>query len=113
MFSVVYLWMVLTQQTTRFEQGIQNSSFYFLFLAATIVEKCEVYEECDTPALGTCTALYSFEGGSEGTMAMGEGDEMILLEKDEGDGWTRVRHVASAREGFVPTSYLHCKWYPE
>ncbi|KAK6112228.1 hypothetical protein QQG55_46870 [Brugia pahangi] len=80
---------------------------------ATIVEKSEVYEECDMPALGTCTALYAFEGGSEGTMAMEEGDEMILLERDEGDGWTRVRHVSSAREGFVPTSYLHCRWYPD
>ncbi|KAL3989415.1 hypothetical protein ACH3XW_27585 [Acanthocheilonema viteae] len=80
---------------------------------ATIVEKSEVYEECDMPALGTCTALYAFEGGSEGTMAMEEGDEMILLERDEGDGWTRVRHVLSAREGFVPTSYLQCRWYPD
>ncbi|VDO46697.1 unnamed protein product [Onchocerca flexuosa] len=80
---------------------------------ATIVEKSEVYEECDMPALGTCTALYAFEGGSEGTMAMEEGDEMILLERDEGDGWTRVRHVSSAREGFVPTSYLQCRWYPD
>ncbi|VDN59671.1 unnamed protein product [Dracunculus medinensis] len=79
---------------------------------APVVEKSEVYEECDMPALGTCTALYNFDGGSEGTMSMEEGDEMILTERDEGDGWTRVRHVASAREGFVPTSYLHCKWYP-
>lgn len=80
---------------------------------AALVEKCEVYEECDMPALGTCTALYSFEGGSEGTMAMDEGDEMILLERDEGDGWTRVRHTLSSREGFVPTSYLQCRWYPD
>ncbi|VDK85884.1 unnamed protein product [Litomosoides sigmodontis] len=80
---------------------------------ATIVEKSEVYEECDMPVLGTCTALYAFEGGSEGTVAMEEGDEMVLLERDEGDGWTRVRHVSSAREGFVPTSYLECRWYPD
>lgn len=83
------------------------------FLAAVIAEKCEVYEECDMPALGTCTALYSFSGGSEGTMTMEEGQEMILLERDEGDGWTRVRHVASASEGFVPTSYLLCRWYSQ
>lgn len=81
--------------------------------AAPVVEKNEVYEECDMPALGTCTALYPFEGGSEGTMAMNEGDEMVLIEKDEGDGWTRVRHISSGREGFVPTSYLQCKWYPD
>ncbi|VDK49502.1 unnamed protein product [Anisakis simplex] len=78
-----------------------------------LAEKNEVYEECDMPALGTCTALYKFEGGSEGTMAMNEGDEMVLIERDEGDGWTRVRNISSNIEGFVPTSYLHCKWYPD
>lgn len=43
---------------------------------------------------------------------MREGDEMILLEKDEGDGWTRVRNIQTQVEGFVPTSYLQCRWYP-
>jgi len=70
------------------------------------------YEEFDLPALGTCKALYPFEGGSDGTtVAMKEGDDMLLLEKDEGDGWTRIRHLATKVEGFVPTSYLHCQWY--
>lgn len=78
---------------------------------APVVEKSEVYEECDVAVLGTGMALYAFEGGSQGTMAMAEGDEMLLLERDEGDGWTRVRHVDSSEEGFVPTSYLQCKWY--
>ncbi|MCP9257375.1 Formin-binding protein 1-like [Dirofilaria immitis] len=93
--------------------SLQKATSPNLAKKATVVEKSEVYEECDMPALGTCIALYAFEGGSEGTMAMEEGDEMILLERDEGDGWTRVRHVSSAREGFVPTSYLQCRWYPD
>jgi hypothetical protein len=47
----------------------------------------DVYEECEMPALGTCVALYAFEGSTDGTtIAMVEGDEMFLLERDEGDG---------------------------
>lgn len=108
------------------------------------IDSADFYEECDAPStmlsstavkntngtengissettsiLGTCTALYAFEGSSDGTtIAMKEGDEMVLLERDEGDGWTRVRLVASAAgdappmEGFVPTTYLQCRWYP-
>lgn len=67
-----------------------------------------------TPALGTCTVLYAYDGSSgEATMRVNEGDEMLLIERDEGDGWTRVRCLNSDQEGFVPTSYLDCKWYPE
>uniref|UniRef100_A0A0N4V290 SH3 domain-containing protein n=1 Tax=Enterobius vermicularis TaxID=51028 RepID=A0A0N4V290_ENTVE len=82
---------------------------------APLAEKAEVYEEevDELPVLGMCRALYAFEGGSEGTMPMIEGDEMALIERDEGDGWTRVRNLATGKEGFVPTTYLECRWYPE
>uniref|UniRef100_A0A914ZAB6 Uncharacterized protein n=1 Tax=Panagrolaimus superbus TaxID=310955 RepID=A0A914ZAB6_9BILA len=74
--------------------------------------KSDTYEEFDLPVLGICTARYAFEGSSDGTtVAMKEGDEMLLLEKDAGDGWTRIRHKATQIEGFVPTSYLDCQWY--
>lgn len=73
----------------------------------------EVYDEMTMPALGTCTALFDFEGGStEGTVIMREGQEFVLVERDEGDGWTRVKSVDGKHEGFVPSSYLRCKWYP-
>lgn len=76
----------------------------------------DFYEECgeELQPLGTCVSMYGFEGSGDGTtIAMKEGDEMLLLERDEGDGWTRVRHIATNLEGFVPTSYLQCKWYPQ
>jgi formin-binding protein 1 len=44
------------------------------------------------------------------TISMREGDELLLLERDVGDGWTRVRHQRSGHEGFVPTSYLVSYW---
>uniref|UniRef100_A0A183BYV8 SH3 domain-containing protein n=1 Tax=Globodera pallida TaxID=36090 RepID=A0A183BYV8_GLOPA len=87
----------------------------------------DFYEECDTPAaaaangcpvpqqqsdvvLGTAIAMYAYDaapdevGGT--TISMRDGDELLLLERDVGDGWTRVRHMQSNAEGFVPSSYL-------
>ncbi|CAJ0583338.1 unnamed protein product, partial [Mesorhabditis spiculigera] len=70
----------------------------------------EVYEE---PTLGTCVAIFAFDGSTDGTISLVVNEEYLLLEKDEGDGWTRVRKLHEAQEGFVPTSYLKCKYYPE
>ena len=45
----------------------------------------------------------------EGSVSMAEGEKLIVLERDQGDGWTHVRKLAgsgSAAEGFVPTSYI-------
>ena len=44
-------------------------------------------------------------------MSLEEGEELWLIETDQGDGWTRVRRlnptsVDPMPEGFVPTSYL-------
>lgn len=40
---------------------------------------------------------------------MTEGEELQVIELDQGDGWTRVRRVTGPNgweEGFVPTSYI-------
>ncbi|KAL1131809.1 hypothetical protein AAG570_011421 [Ranatra chinensis] len=60
------------------------------------------------PPLGTCRALYPFEATSEGSMPMSDGEELLVIEVDQGDGWTRVRRPADSMEGFVPTSYILC-----
>ncbi|XP_017782498.1 PREDICTED: formin-binding protein 1-like [Nicrophorus vespilloides] len=56
--------------------------------------------------LGVCKAIYPFEATSEGSIPMAENEELHLIESDQGDGWTRVRRMNSAEEGFVPTSYI-------
>ncbi|CAG0923028.1 unnamed protein product [Notodromas monacha] len=56
--------------------------------------------------LGTCRALYSFDAQSEGSIPMCEGEDLQVIELDQGDGWTRVRRVDQSEEGFVPTSYI-------
>ncbi|XP_067416514.1 cdc42-interacting protein 4 isoform X1 [Emydura macquarii macquarii] len=65
----------------------------------------EDFEEDLASPIGTCVAMYQFEGSSEGTISMTEGEELSLMEEDKGDGWTRVRRSKGA-EGYVPTSYL-------
>ncbi|XP_078082476.1 formin-binding protein 1 isoform X11 [Mustelus asterias] len=56
-------------------------------------------------AIGTCKAMYAFEGQNEGTIAMAEGETLSVIEEDKGDGWTRVRR-SEDEEGYVPTSYV-------
>ncbi|VTJ68689.1 Hypothetical predicted protein [Marmota monax] len=64
----------------------------------------EDFEEPTSP-IGQCVAIYHFEGSSEGTISMTEGEDLSLMEEDKGDGWTRVRRKQGG-EGYVPTSYL-------
>uniref|UniRef100_T1J7Q9 SH3 domain-containing protein n=1 Tax=Strigamia maritima TaxID=126957 RepID=T1J7Q9_STRMM len=78
------------------------------------------------PVLGICRAMYTFDGKlrviiiftiinvifgivaqSEGSIPMIEGEELQVIELDQGDGWTRVRR-GDNEEGFVPSSYVQC-----
>uniref|UniRef100_A0A672KMX2 Formin binding protein 1 n=1 Tax=Sinocyclocheilus grahami TaxID=75366 RepID=A0A672KMX2_SINGR len=57
------------------------------------------------PTIGTCKALYQFEGANEGTISVVEGELLYVIEEDKGDGWTRIRRNEE-EEGYVPTSYV-------
>ncbi|XP_076342724.1 formin-binding protein 1-like isoform X3 [Tachypleus tridentatus] len=86
----------------------------------TSIQEVDVYaeeEEDNTdfdleplPVLGTARALYPFDAQSEGSIPMEEGEEFVVVELDQGDGWTRVRR-GDIEEGFVPTSYVQCFLY--
>jgi len=71
----------------------------------------EFYDPEPLPILGRCSAIYTFEASSEGSIRLDDGEELWLIETDQGDGWTRVRrlnpsHLDPMPEGFVPTSYI-------
>ncbi|VDP08059.1 unnamed protein product [Soboliphyme baturini] len=87
-------------------------------------------EEPNLTILGHATAMYHFPGkshmetvglrlwdprGNEGMVPIEEHDEMLVLEIDTGDGWTKVRKKIQDRDvdGFVPTSYLKLSLYPD
>uniref|UniRef100_A0A8C9X174 Thyroid hormone receptor interactor 10 n=1 Tax=Sander lucioperca TaxID=283035 RepID=A0A8C9X174_SANLU len=62
------------------------------------------FDDVETP-VGQCTALYTFEGNSEGTVSITEGEMLTIMEEDKGDGWMRVLR-ASGEEGYIPSSYV-------
>uniref|UniRef100_A0A4W6FE50 Thyroid hormone receptor interactor 10 n=1 Tax=Lates calcarifer TaxID=8187 RepID=A0A4W6FE50_LATCA len=62
------------------------------------------FDDIETP-IGQCTALYTFEGNSEGTISITEGELLSIMEEDKGDGWMRVLR-ASGEEGYIPSSYV-------
>ncbi|KAJ6652275.1 hypothetical protein lerEdw1_012761, partial [Lerista edwardsae] len=65
----------------------------------------EFDDEEPLPTIGTCKALYTFEGQNEGTISVTEGETLFVIEEDKGDGWTRIRRHED-EEGYVPTSYV-------
>ncbi|XP_058515764.1 cdc42-interacting protein 4 isoform X2 [Ochotona princeps] len=85
-----------SQEPTSSEEG-QDTPIY--------TEFDEDFEEEPASPIGHCVAIYHFEGSSEGTISMAEGEDLSLIEEDKGDGWTRVRRKQGG-EGYVPTSYL-------
>ncbi|XP_075690655.1 formin-binding protein 1 [Rhinoderma darwinii] len=62
-------------------------------------------DEEPLPTIGTCKALYPFDGENEGTISVAEGEVLNVIEEDKGDGWTRIRR-SEEEEGYVPTSYI-------
>uniref|UniRef100_A0A6Q2XLT4 Thyroid hormone receptor interactor 10 n=1 Tax=Esox lucius TaxID=8010 RepID=A0A6Q2XLT4_ESOLU len=63
------------------------------------------FEEDIEPPIGQATALYTFEGASEGTVSITEGEQLSVMERDKGDGWMRVQR-ANGDEGYIPSSYV-------
>lgn len=62
-------------------------------------------EEEILATIGTCKAIYPFDGVNEGTISVTEGELLYVIEEDKGDGWTRVRRNEE-EEGYVPSSYV-------
>lgn len=63
------------------------------------------FDDIEAP-IGQCTALYTFEGNSEGTISITEGEQLSVMEEDKGDGWMRVLR-SNGEEGYIPSSYVN------
>lgn len=50
-----------------------------------------------------CTVLYDFSGSNDGEMTVYAGEELVIVDEDNG-GWTRV--MRGHEEGYIPTSYI-------
>ncbi|XP_029030845.1 cdc42-interacting protein 4 homolog [Betta splendens] len=70
----------------------------------TDAEFDDEFEDIESP-VGHCEALYTFEGNSEGTVSIKEGELLSIMEEDKGDGWMRVLR-GNGEEGYIPSSYV-------
>uniref|UniRef100_A0A8C1TSW2 Thyroid hormone receptor interactor 10b n=1 Tax=Cyprinus carpio TaxID=7962 RepID=A0A8C1TSW2_CYPCA len=70
------------------------------------IYECEFDDDFDVDVpIGQCTALYDFDGSSEGAVSMQVGEQLSLMQEDQGDGWVRVQR-ANGDVGYVPASYI-------
>ena len=67
---------------------------------------------CDPSPPWTDAPVRVRAAASEGSIPMQEGEQLLVIELDQGDGWTRVRRQGSLEEGFVPTAYLQVLLHP-
>lgn len=61
--------------------------------------------------LGVYRAIYDYEPQAEGELAIGEGDLLYVLDKNDDDGWWKAKRKAGTDEddepeGLVPNNYL-------
>ncbi|XP_016392442.1 cdc42-interacting protein 4 homolog [Sinocyclocheilus rhinocerous] len=102
----------LTEASGGTLQHTPASSEYISVLSESSVSPSENIYECefdedfdiDVP-IGQCTALYDFDGSSEGAVSMHVGEQLSLMQEDQGDGWVRVQR-ANGDVGYVPASYI-------
>ena len=61
---------------------------------------------------GRCRTLESFDATSEletpGLLSVEKGEELLIIQKDLGSGWTCVQSTQAS--GYVPTSILYFFW---
>jgi len=63
-------------------------------------------------AIGSCVAIYAYEGVDSAEINLEEGQVYQVLDADGGDGWTRIQD-SDNNVGFVPTSYLEIDFYDQ
>uniref|UniRef100_A0A3B5A7J5 Thyroid hormone receptor interactor 10 n=1 Tax=Stegastes partitus TaxID=144197 RepID=A0A3B5A7J5_9TELE len=90
---------------------VNNNAQHSVSSAVTADPSQNIYTEFDyefddvESPIGQCTALYTFEGNSEGTISITEGELLSVMEEDKGDGWMRVLR-GNGEEGYIPSSYV-------
>uniref|UniRef100_UPI003FA551E3 thyroid hormone receptor interactor 10b n=1 Tax=Danio rerio TaxID=7955 RepID=UPI003FA551E3 len=68
--------------------------------------ECDFDEDFDSDMpIAQCRALYDFDGSSEGSVSMSVGEQLSVMDQDQGDGWVRVQK-STGDVGYVPASYI-------
>lgn len=51
-------------------------------------------------------ALYAYQASGEGEASMEEGEKMVLIAPDSGDGWCEVERMGGQGRGVVPAGWV-------
>lgn len=51
-------------------------------------------------------ALYTYEASGEGEASMDEGERLVLIAPDQGDGWCEVERAGGQGKGLVPAGWV-------
>lgn len=62
------------------------------------------YTTCDEFHELQCRVLYDFDSTNDGEMSVRSGEELVVIDEDDGSGWTHV--TRGGDEGYIPTSYI-------
>lgn len=57
------------------------------------------------PSSGKAIALYPYDATGDDEASLQQGEEVDVIEEDDGSGWTTVR-TSSGKQGLVPTTYV-------
>ena len=52
--------------------------------------------------------IFSFSATNDGELTIYAGEELIIVEEDDGSGWLRV--IRGDEEGYIPASYSEKLW---
>jgi hypothetical protein len=74
----------------------------------TVVEDESDIVENKVAPLKRCKAVYNFEAMSQSELNLNEGDVLVIVQDDSGDGWwsAYLEHDPEKRVGLVPENYL-------
>ena len=51
-------------------------------------------------------ALYTYAANGDGEASMDEGERLVLVTPDQGDGWCEVERAGGQRRGVVPAGWV-------
>lgn len=51
-------------------------------------------------------ALYTYSAGGDGEASMDEGEKLVLIAPDSGDGWCEVERAGGRGKGVVPAGWV-------
>lgn len=94
-----------THKSSNFdEHGKHKGGFLSSFRRSKSKHESNGADESHTTSEPRVKMLYAYTGAGEGEISARDGEELVIVDPDDGSGWIMVRN-SSGQEGLVPASY--------